>query len=457
MPEQFDAIFIGAGQAGPFLLAELAKAGMRCVLIERDRLGGTCVNTGCMPTKTLVASARTAHVARRARDFGVDVGPVTVDMKRVRERAATVSANARSGLDSWLGSIDNVTVIHGHARFSGPSTVRVADRELTAPRIFLNVGARPARPAMPGIDAVKTLDNAGMLDLDHLPEHLVVVGGSVIGLEFAQMYRRFGSKVTVVEKGPRLVQREDSDVSDAIADMLRAEGIALRLHAECISFAPHAEGIEVGVSCSEGEPAIVGSHVLLAVGRTPNTDDLGLEHAGVRLDERGYIIVDDELRTTADGIWALGDCNGQGAFTHTSYNDNEIVAANLLRNEGRRISDRVLTYAVFTDPPLGRVGVTESEARKSGRPLLIGTRPMSRVGRAVERDETTGFIKVLVDAQTKRILGASILGIEGDEAIHCITTAMYAKAPYTVLTHAVHIHPTVAELIPTVLGDLKPA
>jgi pyruvate/2-oxoglutarate dehydrogenase complex dihydrolipoamide dehydrogenase (E3) component len=452
MPEQFDAIVIGAGQSGPFLMAQLAKAGMKVVLIERKQLGGTCVNTGCMPTKTLVASARAAYMVRRAADFGVHTEGLTVDMKRVHERAATVSANARKGLEDWLGA----SVIYGEARFVGPRVVRVNGRELTAPKIFINVGTRPARPALRGIDSVRTLDNADMIAMQELPKHLVVVGGSVIGIEFAQMYRRFGAQVTIVEKGPRLLAREDVDVSDAIADMLRAEGIGLRLHAECIGFAPHAEGVEVGVSCHEGAPSVVGSHALLAVGRTPNTDTLGLEQTGVKVDARGYVEVDDTL-SAAEGIWALGDCNGRGAFTHTSYNDHEIVADNLLRGGARKVSDRLPTYAVYCDPPLGRVGMTETEARQSGRKLLIAKRPMARVGRAVERDETTGFMKVIVDADSKQILGASILGIEGDEAIHSITTAMYAKAPYTLLTHAVFIHPTVSELLPTVFGDLQPA
>jgi pyruvate/2-oxoglutarate dehydrogenase complex dihydrolipoamide dehydrogenase (E3) component len=295
-----------------------------------------------------------------------------------------------------------------------------------------------------------------MLALDHLPEHLVVVGGSYIGLEFAQMYRRFGAQVTVIEKGPRLVAREDEDISEAVREILLREGIAVRTNAECISFAPHERGVAVGVSCTHGEPVSVGSHVLLAVGRRPNTDDLGLEKAGVAVDGRGYITVDDSLAANVPGVWAMGDCNGRGAFTHTAYNDYEIIAANLLGGEQRRLSDRILGYALYIDPPLGRVGMTEREARASGRPLLIGSRPMSRVGRAIEKDETQGFMKIIVDAETRRILGAAILGVGGDEAIHGIINMMNANVPFDVLERAMPIHPTVSELIPTVLNGLRP-
>jgi len=454
----FDAIVIGAGQAGPPLVGRLTAAGMTVALIERKLLGGTCVNTGCMPTKTLVASAYAAHVVRRAAEYGVAVdGEVRVDMAIVKARADAVSANARKGIEKWLRSMKRCSVIEGHARFEGPDGVRVGADLLTAPRIFINVGARPVVPDLLGIDAVPYLTNRTMLALDRVPPHLVVIGGSYIGLEFAQMHRRFGANVTVVERMARLIPREDEDVSEAIRSILQREGIAVRTGAECIRLALHERGVAVGVDCTDGEPTIVGSHVLFAVGRRPNTDDLGLETAGVAIDGRGYITVDDGLSTNVPGIWALGDCNGRGAFTHTAYNDFEILAANLLEGGRRRLSDRVPAYALYIDPPLGRVGVTETEARASGRPLLIGSRPMSRVGRAVEKAETQGFMKVVVDADTRKILGAAILGTGGDEAIHGVLDIMNAGASCDVLQRAMPIHPTVSELIPTMLSELHPA
>lgn len=458
----FDAIIIGAGQAGPSLAGRLTAAGWKVALVERKLFGGTCVNTGCMPTKTLVASAYAAHLARRAADYGVVLqGPVGVDMKAVKERQQTVVRNARGNVEKWLKGMEGLSVFEGHARLTSPTTVEVDGQVLEAPKIFLNVGGRANVPDMPGIEDVSYLTNVGMMQLDVLPEHLVIVGGSYIGLEFAQMYRRFGAQVTVVEMGPRLIGREDPEVSDAVRETLEAEGIAVRLNAECISFSPCKteggdEGVCVHVSCTEGEPAVKGSHTLLAVGRRPNTDDLGLEAAGVAVDKRGYITVDDALRTNVPSIWAMGDCNGRGAFTHTAYNDFEIIAANLLDDDPRKVTDRLAAYALYTDPPLGRVGMTEAEVRARGRPALVGTRPMTRVGRAIEKGETRGFMKVLVDAESKEILGAAILGTSGDEAIHGILDVMYAKAPYTVLQRTVPIHPTVSELIPTVLGELKP-
>jgi pyruvate/2-oxoglutarate dehydrogenase complex dihydrolipoamide dehydrogenase (E3) component len=456
--KKFDAIIIGAGQAGPSLAGKLTGAGMTVAFVERKLFGGTCVNTGCMPTKTLVASAYAAHLARRAADYGITLsGEINVDMRKVKARADAVSTNARTGVEKYLRGMGGCTVIEGHARFEGPDFIRVGEELLTAPRIFINVGGRAVVPALPGVNDVPYLTNTSMLALDQLPEHLVVVGGSYVGLEFAQMYRRFGSQVTVIEKGPRLVAREDEDVSEAIREILLREGVTVRTSAECISLAPHERGVAVGVNCAEGEPASIGSHVLLAVGRRPNTGDLGLEKAGVTTDARGYITVDDNLATNVPGIWALGDCNGRGAFTHTAYNDFEIVAANLLAGERRRLSERIPAYALYIDPPLGRVGMTEHEARASGRPLLIGSRPMSRVGRAVEKGETQGFMKVVVDAETRRILGAAILGTGGDEAIHGILDIMNAGVPYDVLARAVPIHPTVSELIPTMLSELRPA
>src|SRR5262245_2679436 len=419
--KRFDAIVIGAGQAGPSLTGRLTSAGMTVAVVERKQLGGTCVNTGCTPTKTLVASAKVAQDARRAAEYGVVLeGGVRVDVAKAKARADSVVAKSRGGLDKWLHGMKGCTLVFGHARFEGPDRIRVGDDVLTAPRIFVNVGGRPSVPNLPGIGEVPFLTNATMLALDALPEHLIVVGGSYIGLEFAQIYRRFGAAVTVVEMLPRLIAREDADVSEAIRGILADEGIAVRTAAECIRLVRHERGVAIGAECVEGEPTVVGSHLLLAVGRRPNTDDLGLEAAGVATDARGYITVDDFLATNVPGIWALGDCNGRGAFTHTSYNDFEIVAANLLDGEHRRVSDRVPGYALYIDPPLGRVGLTDREARKSGRPLLTSSRPMSRVGRAVEKGETQGFMKVVVDAETRRILGAAILGTGGDEAIHGI-------------------------------------
>ena len=457
MSRHFDAIIIGTGQAGPALAARFAAAGMTVAIIERHKFGGTCVNTGCIPTKTLVASAYAAHVARRGAEYGFTVnGDVSVDMKRVKARKDEVSGRSNRGVEEWLRGLNNCTVIDGHARFQSSHTVAVNDEVLQADKIFINVGGRASVPAMPGIQDVPFLTNSSMMDVDFLPEHLVIVGGSYIGLEFAQMYRRFGSEVTIVEMGPRLIGREDEDVSETVREILEIEGIRIRPNAKCITLAKRDGRIAVGTQCNEGAPEVLGTHVLLAVGRTPNTNDLGLDRAGVATDERGYIIVDDQLQTNVPGIWALGDCNGRGAFTHTSYNDYEIVADNLLNGDHRRVSDRIQTYALYTDPPLGRCGMTDAEIRKSGRAALAAKHPMSRVGRAVEKGETQGFIKISVDAETKHILGAAILGTGGDEVVHVLLDVMYAKAPYTVVQRAMHIHPTVAEFLPTVLSKLEP-
>ncbi|MDK1491342.1 FAD-containing oxidoreductase [Sinorhizobium sp. 7-81] len=457
MSKHFDAIIIGAGQAGPSLAGRLTGAGKTVALIERKLFGGTCVNTGCMPTKAMVASAYAIHTARRGAEYGMTTGTISVDFGRVMARKEKVRLDARSGVESWLKSMKNCTVIEGHAHFESPTDVRVGDELISGDQIFINTGGRAAVPDFPGVDEVSYLTNTSMMDLADLPDHLVIIGGSYIGLEFAQMFRRFGSEVTVIEKGPRLIGREDPEVSDAIRDILEKEGIDIRLNAECIRFAKHKDGVAAGVNCTSGAPEVIGSHVLLATGRRPNTDDLGLDKAGVKTDARGNIEVDDFLRSSVPHIFAMGDCNGRGAFTHTAYNDFEIVAANLLDNDPRQVTERIQTYALYIDPPLGRAGMTESEARKSGRKLLIGTRSMTRVGRAVEKGETQGFMKVIVDADTKEILGASILGTGGDEAIQSILDVMYAKKPYTLITRAMHIHPTVSELIPTVFGDLSPA
>lgn len=453
MPD-YDAVVIGAGQAGPPLAMRLARAGMKVAVIERADVGGTCVNTGCTPTKTMVASARAAHIVRRAAEYGIMTdGGLRTDMKRVKARKDAIVEQKRQGLRSSLEATENCVLLRGHARFMSAHEIDVGGALLRAERCFVDVGARGVVPELPGLDQVPHLDNASLMQLDTLPGHLVVMGGSYIAIEFAQMFRRFGSEITVVERGPRLVSREDEDVSSAIQAILEAEGIAIHLGAKVTSVTQRGNGIALAI---EGAPDIAGSHLLLAVGRRPNTDDLGLDAAGVRRDKHGYIEVDDELRTNVSNIWALGDCNGRGAFTHTAYNDFEIVAANLLDGDSRRVSDRIPAYAIYIDPPLGRVGMTEAQARQSGRRVLVGQRPMTQVARAIEKGETQGFMKLLVDADTKQFLGASILGPGGDEVVHSVLDLMAAKAPYTIMQRAVHIHPTVSELLPTVLGALRP-
>jgi pyruvate/2-oxoglutarate dehydrogenase complex dihydrolipoamide dehydrogenase (E3) component len=457
MNENYDAIVIGTGQAGPALAVRMAGSGQRVAIIERDRFGGTCVNTGCIPTKTLVASAYAAHMARRASEFGVRLGgAVTVDMQRVKARKDEISGKSRAGVEAWLRGTLNCTVYEGHARFGSSTEVRVDERLLTANRIFINVGGRATIPPFSGVSDTPYLTNSTLLDLDTLPPHLVIVGGGYVGLEFGQIFRRFGSEVTIIERAPRLIAAEDEDVSSAVREILEQEGIQFRLNANCIALSRTKTGIGANVDCAEGEPEVTGSHLLLAMGRTPNTDDLGLDRVGVLRDSHGFITVDDELRTNIPGIWALGDCNGHGGFTHTSWNDFEIVAANLLDAGTRRVTDRIRAYNLYVDPPLGRAGMTEVQARQSGRRVLMAKRPMTRVGRAIEKGETQGFMKILVDGDSREILGANILGTGGDEAIHCILDLMYARAPYTVMQHAMHIHPTVSELIPTMLGDLQP-
>src|SRR5262245_37412119 len=459
MHHTYDAIVIGTGQAGPSLAARLAGAGMKVAIVERGKVGGTCVNTGCIPTKTLVASAAVARAAQRASEFGVSIdGAVSVDMKKVKARKDQISGDARRGNEEWLRGFANLRFLAGHARFESSREVRVGDDVLEATKIFINVGGRASTPSsIRGLTDVPFWTNSSIMDVDFVPPHLVIVGGGYIGLEFAQMYRRFGSAVTVVEKSPRLIVREDEDVSDAIRGILESEGITVRTGAKCIGLEKRPAGVRVAVDCEEGSPKVDGTHVLVAVGRRPNTDDLGLDRAGVKTDARGYVVVDDQLRTNVDGVWALGDCNGRGAFTHTAYNDFEIVAANLLDNDPRRVTDRIETYALFIEPPLGRAGMTEAAAKAAGKNILVGKRPMIKVKRAVEKGETQGFMKVIVDADSKLILGAAILGTGGDEVVHVILDVMYARAPYTLIQRAMHIHPTVAELLPTVFGELQPA
>ena len=455
--ENFDAIIIGAGQAGPALAARCSKQGLRTALIERHQLGGTCVNVGCTPTKTWVASARAIHLAQRGAEFGFETGSIRVDMARIKARKDAVVMQSRQGLAAWIGGLAQTELIFGEARFVGPARVEVNGRQLTAPRIFINVGGRSVRPALPGIDTVETLDNVSILELTEVPEHLIIVGGSYIGLEFAQMMRRFGAAVTVVERLARLLPREDEDVSDGIRAILEAEGVRFELGAECISLARDGAQIAVGADCGGDARRVLGSHVLLAVGRQPNTEGLGLELAGISTDARGNIVVDEQCRSvSAEGVWAVGDCNGRGAFTHTAWNDHEIVAANLFEADPRSIGDRIACYALFIDPALGRIGMSEMEARASGRKLLMAKMAMQRVGRAREAGETQGFMKVLVDADTKLLLGAAILGLNGDEVVHGLLDLMAAGQPYTVIARAVHIHPTVSELLPTLLQQLEP-
>jgi pyruvate/2-oxoglutarate dehydrogenase complex dihydrolipoamide dehydrogenase (E3) component len=463
MSDVYDAVVIGTGQAGPGLASRATQEGWRVAVVERHLLGGTCVNVGCTPTKALVGSARAIHTARRGDEFGFSIGAgPLVDMPRVKERIKAIAQASNDGLGKMFEQNEAIDLVRGHARLDGPNRVAVGDRVLETERIFVNVGARPRIPDLPGVGDVEFLTSTTILELDEVPDHLIIIGGSYVGLEFAQIHRRLGAKVTVIEQGPRLISRDDADVSDAIREMLEGEGIEFRLDAECIGFAPADDSsdpnvrVRVDLDCADGPPQIIGSHLLLAVGRVPNTDDLGLDAAGVTTDDRGYISVDDQLRTDVDGIWALGDCNGHGAFTHTSYNDHEIVVANLFDDDPRRVSERIPCYGLFTDPPLGRVGMTEAQARVSGRDVLVATRPMSRVSRAIEMGETTGFMKFLVDADTDEVLGGAIFGLSGDEVVHLIADVMYAKAPYTTISRAVHIHPTVAELVPSTLQDLHP-
>jgi pyruvate/2-oxoglutarate dehydrogenase complex dihydrolipoamide dehydrogenase (E3) component len=457
-PEDFDAIIVGAGQAAPLLAARLAGAGQRVAIVERHLIGGTCLNVGCTPTKTMVASAYAAHMARRAADYGIRTsGAVNVDLAAIQRRARDLVEPRRRALEEWLSSIEGCEIVRAHARFVGPRELAAGERRLRAHRVFLDVGGRASAPPWPGLDQVPWLSSTGMLSLKEIPRHLVVIGGGYVGLEFAQMYRRFGANVTVVEMGPALVRREDPVVAAEIQAILEDEGIAVRTQAECIGVAPHSDGVAVSVDCVSGDREIVASHVLLALGRTPNTGDLGLGAAGITTDERGFIVVDDWLRTSAAGVWALGDCNGRGAFTHTSYGDADMVAANLLDGKSRSLRDRVSAYALYVDPPLGRAGMSEAQAHAAGHRVRVGERRMNRVSRAIEKGEAThGLMRLVVDADDDRILGAAILGPGGDEAISSIVMAIGCGAKATDLRWLTGIHPTVAELLPSLAGELGP-
>lgn len=455
---EYDAIIIGTGQAGPPLAGKLTSAGMKVAIVERARFGGTCVNTGCTPSKALVASARSAHMARRAGDFGVTLnGGVNVDMKKVKARKDGLVRPKREGVESWLRDMSGCTVHTGHARFEGPHEVRVGGTLLRGERIFINVGARALVPGIPGLDRVPHLTDSTMMDLDKLPRRLMIIGGGYVALEFAQIFRRFGSEVVIVEQKPHIAGGEDPDISEAIRRVLEGEGVEVLTEAEATGVQQDEDGaIILSFKSGESESTRSGSHLLVAVGRMPNTDDLGLEDAGIKTDARGHIETDDRLQTSLAHVWALGDCNGKGAFTHTSYNDHEIVAANLLEGANRSVTDRVMAYAIYTDPPLGRVGMSERDLRESGRKALIARMPMENVARAQERSETAGLMKILIDEESECILGAALLGISCDEVVHLIIDTMAAGAPYTTIRDAMHIHPTVAELIPTMLHNPEP-
>jgi len=456
MGKKFDAIVIGTGQSGPSLAAKMASKGWEVAIIEKDKFGGTCVNTGCTPTKTMVASAKVAHVTRQAADYGVFInGDIKVDLKRVKERKDELVSASTKGLEDWLKSTKGITVFEGHARFISNKAVEVNEEVLEAENIFINVGGKPRMPS--GYERINVLTNREILELEKLPEHLIVIGGSYIGLEFGQMFRRFGSKVTIIERKDRLINKEDSDVSHEVESFLEGEGITLRLEAECLDGVPYKDDkILVNVDCKKGDRQVIGSHLLLAVGREPNTDDLGLSNTSIQVDDRGYITVNENLETSIQGVWAIGDCNGKGGFTHTSYNDFEIVADQLFGSKTRKVSDRIPCYALYTDPPLARIGIDENQAKKSEKDILISKRSMSRIARAKEKGETSGFMKILVERKSQKILGATILGVDGDEIIHSILDVMYANKPYTTISRAVHIHPTISELIPTILQELEP-
>ena len=461
-PARFDAIIIGAGQAGPSLAGRLTRAGMTVALVEREDFGGTCVNRGCVPTKTLVASARVAHMVGRAAEFGVRLeGGFRVDLASVKARKDGIVEQFRSGVETWLRAMKRLTLFQAHARFEGPHRIRAGEALLEADQIFINVGGRAAVPPIAGLDRVPRLNSTSLMQLDILPDHLLVIGGGYIGLEFAQIYRRLGSAVTVLERGPRLLSREDADVSEGVREVMEGSGIEVIADFRAEAVDGGAGAVELR-GARQGEELIVqGTHLLVSAGRVPNTDDLGLANAGIRVDERGFIPVDDQLRTDVPGLWALGDCNARGAFTHTSYNDYEIVADNLLDGGDRRVTDRIPASALFIDPPFARIGMTEGEARAwseaHGKELLVARMPMARVGRARERSETQGFMKALVDGSTREILGASMLGINCDEVIQLLLVVMYARLPHTLINRSMLIHPTVAELLPTLFERLKPA
>lgn len=452
---RYDAIIIGTGQSGFPLAGALAERGMKVAVAEGGNIGGTCINSGCSPTKTIVASARAAYVARRGADFGVNTGEITINWDKVISRKDAIVHKFRSGVENWLTSLQNLTLYRHYASFVGPQQVQVGDEVIESERIYINTGGRAFVPPVEGLENVPFLDNLSILELKEIPQHLIVIGGGYIGMEYGQAFRRFGSQVTMIDRGKQIMGREDADIAAAGLALFEQEGIRVYLNTATKRVEAVNGSVRVSVERDGQTEEIVGSHLLVAVGRKPNSDSLNLQRAGIQTDARGYITVDDHLKTSAEGVWAMGDVNGRGAFTHTSYNDFEIILDNL-DGGNRNIAGRIPVYAVYIDPPLGRVGLSESEVRASGRKALMGVKPMSHIARAQERDETHGLMKVLVDAESNEFLGAAIFGIGGDEIIHSIIDMMYAKAPYTVMKNAVHIHPTVSELIPTLLGELKP-
>jgi pyruvate/2-oxoglutarate dehydrogenase complex dihydrolipoamide dehydrogenase (E3) component len=453
--KKFDVIVIGSGQSGTPLVFKMASAGKKVAFIEKKHFGGTCINNGCTPTKAYVASARRIWVASRGEDLGVIIPKgALVDLKKVKERKDALIKESIDSIGKGVEDDDNITLFEGEARFTGEKTVSVNNTELKADEIYINVGARAVIP-----DPFRELDyltNESILQLEELPDHLIIIGGSYLGLEFAQIFRRFGSMVTVVEKDPKIIGREDDEISGQILDFLKEEGIEFRLSATCIEGIKNRDGsVTLKLECDEGEPEVTGSHILLAVGRRPNTDTLNPEAGGIEIDERGYIRVDDFLETRVKGVYALGDCNGKGAFTHTSYNDYEIIAANRFSGESRKVTDRIMTYCLYTDPPLGRAGMNKTEAKGKGYEIMEAKMPMDKINRAREKGETRGSMSVIVDSKTSKILGASVLGVGGDEIISGILNIMYAGVSYTVIRDSVIPHPTVSELIPSMLERLE--
>ena len=467
--EQYDCLILGSGQAANPLATALANAGRRTVLVERIHIGGTCINEGCTPTKTMVASARVAYLTRRGADYGVhaggggggaDDGAVTVDMKRVRQRKRDIVDSFRGGSERRIAAAPNLDLLYGEASFTGPKTVRVTmasgeTRDLSAETIFINTGERPAPPGVPGLDPARTLNSTSIMELDAVPSHLLVIGGGYVGLEFAQMFRRFGAQVTIIQRGKQLLGREDSDVAAAVAEILAEDGIEILLNSAPTHGATTSDGVTLHVKTPDGERDLTGSHVLAAAGRVPNTDALNLAAAGVTTDARGYIQVNERLETSAPGIYALGDVKGPPAFTHISYDDYRIIRANLLDGGSATTTGRLVPYTVFIDPQLGRVGLGEDEARKAGRAIKVAKMPMSYVARADEVDETRGFMKAIVDAGTEEILGCAVLGIEGGELMSMIEIAMMGHLPYTTLRDAIFAHPTLAESLNNLFASLE--
>jgi pyruvate/2-oxoglutarate dehydrogenase complex dihydrolipoamide dehydrogenase (E3) component len=453
---KFDAIVIGSGQGGNPLSYGLADKGWKVALVERNQLGGTCVNTGCTPTKTMVASAQVAHYARNASRWGVLAKEVTVDLAAILARKNKVVEGFRAGHERSVAKRPNLTLFRGHGKFVSPHEVQAGNNILESERIFIDTGTRPVQPPIPGLESVTYFTNASLMQIQELPKHLIVIGGGYIGLEFGQMFRRFGSRVTLIHKSDKILAREDPDIVAELQKALEAEGIAFQSGARTTRVTSARGEISVTIETKQGSTTLAGSHLLIATGRRPNTDDLGLEKSGVQSDVLGYIKVNGRLETNVPGIWALGDVKGGPAFTHISYNDYQVVWGNLIEGKNLTIENRHVPYALFTDPQLGRVGMTETEARTSGRKLKIGTYPMASVARAIERVETAGVMKIVVDATTDRILGAAILGAEGGETVQILGMLMLAGAPYTVLKGAVYIHPTLAEGLFGLMESVRP-